>query len=407
MAINYLRRVQARYQGQGQSDVERGIQAGQAIGKLLGGLGTAIQGAQKNALANKLMTDQAIASQPGAGQTQDLGTLDGSQSGGPQPGPPANAPDPDPDPIQQPPQTFSNPSTGNVEPLQGQAPQFTTQDMPDLSQAVAQQKTASSLSTQPSASGDFTLNPSDYSGGGQTVGGLIHTGGVQELDLQKEMLAMQGTRQAQALAAQKSQMDLADRQAEASGTGRYAMDAALKRAQLLEAQNRALNPKTAVAKVDKNAPPTNFNGEPVTDDNQLNNFVDKQYGSGTSTAITNLISDGSGADAAAVKGPDGKPVIDPLTGQPKIASNLSVPLSKNQSGAVTKSANVSLQDLQTIVRQKNALRKKQGLSLYRVPGEDQSLGSITNPYPITSKLDMASRASGTYARLNGQTYKIP
>ena len=47
MAINYLRRVEALRQNQGQSDVSRGIAAGEAVGKLLGGLGTAIQGAQK------------------------------------------------------------------------------------------------------------------------------------------------------------------------------------------------------------------------------------------------------------------------------------------------------------------------------------------------------------------------
>ena len=235
-------------------------------------LGTAIQGAQKNALANKLMTDQAIASQPGAGQTQDLGTLPGGpQPGGPQPS--SSGPDPDPDPT-------ANPVPSSVNP-DYQPYSFT--DMPDtsVSDAVAQQKTAAALpSAQPApAPSDFSLNPSDYSGGGKTVGGLIHTGGTQELDLQKEMLAMQGTRQAQALATQKGQMDLADQQAEASGTGRYAVDAALKRAQLLAAQTKAFNPKTAVVKPE-DIPITNLDSEPVNNQGQLNKYVDTKSGKG-------------------------------------------------------------------------------------------------------------------------------
>jgi len=54
MAINYLRRVQARNPNQ-PSDWERGITAGQQVGQLFGGLADAINAAKKNAVANQLM----------------------------------------------------------------------------------------------------------------------------------------------------------------------------------------------------------------------------------------------------------------------------------------------------------------------------------------------------------------
>ena len=444
MAINYLRRVQARYQGQGQSDVSRGIAAGEAVGKLLGGLGDAIKGAQKDALANKLMNTEDA---PRAA----LVSTGGPQPGGPQPAG-VDSGDPNADLSTDLPENVSQ-SVGGSAPILNQAiaaQQLSgspgtvdpnadlSTDLPDIvsptqsvqvpaspslgintdapaSTAYSGTGTDPALASNVAAAQLSNAQPSAQSAtrpamapGVSTAGTAPHTGGVAEMELMQKMQQMQAAKASAGSAQQEAALRLQDLKDKAAGTGNYSTEGALKRAQLLKAQADAIAAgKPDTVKVDKNAPPANFNGEPVTDDNQLNNFVDKQYGAGTSTAITNLISDGSGADAAAVKGADGKPVIDPLTGQPKIASNLSVPLSKNQSGAVTKSANVSLPDLQTIVRQKNALRKKQGLSLYRVPGEDQSLGTITNPYPITSKLDMASRASGTYARLNGQTYRVP
>ena len=372
MAINYLRRVQARYQGQGQSDVERGMAAGEAMGKLLGGLGTAIQGAQKNALANKLMTDQAIASQPGAGRTQDLGTL----PGGPQPGfsGDQNTVDPNADlstdlpedvsnqiSTSNQPSTFTNPSTGNIEPLQGQAPPQIysgTNTDPLVASNVASAKAASALSPP----GDFTLNPSDYSGGGQTVGGLIHTGGVQELDLQKEMLAMQGTRQAQALAAQKGQMDLADRQAEASGTGRYAMDAAIKRANLLAAQTKATaQPKTAV---DKTSLANNMDTEPVEDQAQLVRTYESTHGKGSfDDAVSALNAPGTVSDP-------NDPPEKTLDNTPKVVGN-SVTLNPNSE---KNSVTLQLSEAQTLAKQLNTRRITQGLPPIPVPGIDPTLG---------------------------------
>ena len=71
----YFKAVSPRRYSDTGSDVERGLQAGQQVGKLLSGLGSAIQGARKDAAANALMTGQNISAQPGAGVTQDLGTL--------------------------------------------------------------------------------------------------------------------------------------------------------------------------------------------------------------------------------------------------------------------------------------------------------------------------------------------
>ena len=69
----YLRRVQAINRNQQPNDVERGLQVGQTIGKLLGGLGDAIKGYQKDQLANKLMN------------TMDAPRAGLVSSGGPQP----------------------------------------------------------------------------------------------------------------------------------------------------------------------------------------------------------------------------------------------------------------------------------------------------------------------------------
>ena len=70
----YLRRVNAINRNQPVNDVQRGMQVGQEVGKMLGGLSEAIKGAQKDQAANQLMTAQNISNQPGAGVTQDLGT---------------------------------------------------------------------------------------------------------------------------------------------------------------------------------------------------------------------------------------------------------------------------------------------------------------------------------------------
>ena len=71
----YFKAVSPRRYSDTGSDVERGMQAGQQVGKLIGGLAGAIKGMRQDAAANSLMTGQNISAQPGAGVTQDLGTL--------------------------------------------------------------------------------------------------------------------------------------------------------------------------------------------------------------------------------------------------------------------------------------------------------------------------------------------
>ena len=63
-----------RYSNTSGSDVERGLAAGQIVGKLLSGLGSAIQGARKDAAANALMNTQAAASGRYTDPNADLST---------------------------------------------------------------------------------------------------------------------------------------------------------------------------------------------------------------------------------------------------------------------------------------------------------------------------------------------
>ena len=209
----YFRRVDAANRNlTGQNDVERGWDLGT---KMSSALSKAIGDYQKNALANKLMTEQDISDQPGAGQTQDLGKL-----GGPQPGAPdtSNAPDtsstgdqgwqdPDPNPIPDP----------------SASPGGTTSDPYtfDLSNDVAAKKAEIALppitvtgNAPPDQGMDFSNLQTSGPANNRTVGSLVHRGGVAEMDLRKDMLAQQ---------IQKA--DLADKLARAAGTGEYAKKA--------------------------------------------------------------------------------------------------------------------------------------------------------------------------------------
>jgi hypothetical protein len=392
--------------------VQRGMAVGQDIGKLLGGLAGAIKGAQKDAIANKLMTDESIGEQPGAGVTQDLGKLppDGSDASSS-----SGAPI---DLGTAPGQTFTNPSTGDVQTVQ----QIPGEDVNQLRQAmVASQLQSSSAPTtstlsdddlrramaggpQPAASraasglggSDFSLNPSDYSAGGTafgdkgssagTVGGLIHTGGTQELDLQKEILAMR-------LAKQKAAADAADDAAKAAGTGRYALENPIRRAQLENIQSEIAARKNKPVKEEKNPPAANIASEPVIDQNQLNKHIDGIYGNGVASKLASSINESPTL-------PDGTPNLNfPVV----TADSVSVPIGPN------KTISMPLAEAQAYVKQANALRLKQGLPAYRVPGEDQTVGSTAaNPYPAKNNLDVYSRAPGTWVRLpNGKVAQVP
>jgi hypothetical protein len=398
----YYPRVQNRPQTAETNDVQRGMMIGSAFGKDIQGLGTAlaqgIQEARKNALANQLMDEASIGDQPGAGQTMSLGKLGGDGGAG-------QTQDLGTVPADS---TFTNPATGNVEPLQQD--QGVSDD--DFSRAIA----AARLQSSPSAAtvgnapatsangrlgGDFTLNPSDYSAGGTafgdtgssagTVGGLIHTGGVQEMELRKEMLA-------QRLQQEAARAKAADEQAKASGTGQYALEAAQKRATLAHTQAETEALKNKPAKEEKNPPAVNIGSEPVTDQGQLNRHIDGIYGNGTANDI-----------AATLNEPD--TIADP-TDPTKTIANPNAPVVTGNSVAVGPEKHrvtMSLAEAQIYTKQANALRLKQGLPAYRVPGEDQSVGATAaNPYPAKTNLDVYSRAPGTWVRLpNGKIAQVP
>lgn len=383
-------------------DVNRGLQVGQEVGKLLGGLAGAIKGAQKDALANKMMTDADISSQPGAGQTQDLGTL----PGGPQPNAGggsggSTALDPDPDPIQ------TNQPGASINP--NFQPEYAFQDMPDTSvnSAANQQQAATALQSQPAGAtaaggGDFTLNPGDFSGGGKTVGSTVHTGGVQEMELQKEMLALQMQKASMANSQASAQQKLADAQAKASGTGQYAVQAAIQRAQLAKAQ-QALQPKPAVVKPE-DMPITSLDQEPVNNQAQLNKYIDTQYGKGAANGIASTVMEPPTIDdpknpGTQIPNPNAPVITKDANG---IASTITV-------GPKNKRVTMPIATAQTLVKQQNALNLKQNQPLLRVPGEDQSVGATAdNPYPATSKLDALSRAHGTWVKLpGGQVAQVP
>lgn len=387
------------------NDVSRGLEVGQTIGKLLGGLGGAIQTAQKNALANRLMDEASIGDQPGAGVTQSLGKLESDSGDATQLG-------------TAPPQTFTNPSSGNVEPLQGPDTSNT-----DLAQAVAAARlggsaNAPTVGSEPQAASggtDFNLNPSDYSAGGTafgdkgtaagSVGGLIHTGGTQELDLQKEMLAQR----IQKASLAKSAAETADAQAEAAGTGKYALQAIKERLGIAktEAEIRNLNKPE---KEDKNAPAVNIDSEPVRDQNQLVRHVDEQYGKGTYDKLIAAVSDGSidpseveveekNPDGTLRKNPDGTVIITRKPGK-------SVPLviSKDANGIAKEIKNIPIDEVKTYIRQTNLQRLQNGLPAFRVPGENQEVGKTKdNPFIAHNKMEILSRVPGTYVQLpNGR-----
>ena len=77
-------------------------------------------------------------------------------------------------------------------------------------------------------------------------------------------------------------------------------------------------------------------------------------------------------------------------------------------------AKIPIGDAQTFVKQQNALRIKQGLSPFRVPGEESDYqgnmvgATAANPYPAQNNLDVYSRAPGTWVRLpNGKIAQVP
>lgn len=379
------------------TDFERGSKIGESLGKAFTGIEGAMKEAKMNQLANQLMTGQDISAQPGAGVTQDLGQLpDGSGAPPPLAGTPQSL-----GPLPQDP-TFTNPATGDIQPLVTPGG-----DNTDLAQAVAAARLAgpsagptvgdTAATTAPPSpppstapSGDFALNPTDYTGGGtSTVGSVTHTGGTAEMDIRKALLAQQ----LQKAQVAKAAADTADATAETAGTGKYALESAQKRANLAKTL-ADIAKANAPAKPDKNAPAENIDSEPVKDQAQLVRHVDTQYGKGTYDQLISMVSDNS-VDPSEVDSGEvdsaGNPVKKPGTSIP-------IQVSKD------KTIQMPLAEAQTYIRQANLQRLQQGLPALRVPGETLDVGSTPdNPFIAHNNLEIYSRAPGTYVRLpNGK-----
>ena len=212
----YLRRVNAANRNlTGQSDMERGWDFGSKIGTSLSG---AIQSYQKDQLANKLMNTM---------DAPRAALVSAPNTGGPQPAQgDQNTVDPNADLSTDLPEdvssqlstpsgagTFTNPSTGNIEPLQGGDSISGTNTSNVLSDSVAASKAAQTLPAV-TVSGQAPPTPNALPAGLNVKGTAPHRGGVAELALMKEGLELQS---------QKA--TIADKLAEAAGTGRYAAKA--------------------------------------------------------------------------------------------------------------------------------------------------------------------------------------
>jgi hypothetical protein len=319
-------------------------------------------------------------------------------------------------------QTFTNPATGNVEPLQGQDTSDTDLASAMTASRLSSGSNAPTVGSLPAApSGPTTTRVANVIPAGvSTAGTRPHTGGTDEMQLQKEMLAMQ----LQKAQGQRAAAEEADKEAERQGTGRFALDAAKKRLEMAKLQAE-VNKANQPAKPDKNAPLENLDSEPVGDTKRLGDYVDKQYGNGTYDSLVSAAAGSSSGDDLAVaptdpnapveKNPDGSiktttPSIFQSNpdGTPKynadgtraIVPGVSVPIQVSKDKIV----NMPIAEAQTYVRQTNVTRARNGLPLLRVPGEEQDVGATPNkPFIAHNKLEAQSRAPNTYVRLpNGQ-----
>jgi hypothetical protein len=368
MALRYRPYMPRRAVQQG-SDVERGLNIGSQIGKGLSGLGEAIQKAQaqakQDAIANELMNQGPTGQDPtmqnlgklggGDGSSQDLGIL------------PAD-------------QTFSNPATGNIEPLQtgdDNAPiqmPASTGSGPTVGSQMNQPPTATSSDDNWNLAADTsnTALPGESSALGPTVGSLIHSGGLQELKLRQ--------------AFQEQNLSSAIKQAQLAKEGPNSLSVALDRARLAQIQAQTAGTggyaRTKKAEVQ---PAVNIGIEPVTDQDQLTTYIDKIYGKGASADMASTMN-----EEQTIEDPKNPGQMIPNPNRPVISGN-SVTV-----GPVKNRITLPLAQAQQFVKQQNALLLKQGLPAYRVPGEDQTLGTtVDNPYIAKNNLDVFSRAPGT------------
>lgn len=384
MPLRYRPYFPRRAVQQGGSDVERGLSIGSQIGKGLGGLAQAIKGAQdsarQDALANRLMNTQdapraALVSPGSAGTVDpnaDLSTdlPEDVSSAISTPNTPLD------------PGTYSNPATGNIEPLQGG----------DQGDQGVIRGTAT----------DYT--PNVIPPGVSTAGTSPITGGVAEMKMRQEFGKS-------ALEDQINKARLADLQAKAAGTGSYAVQppSELDTARLAEikARTAAIGQKKPGAVADEE--PVSIGTEPVTNQAQLVKSFDGLYGKNSFADVIGSIH---------TPPPPPPDPNQPIDSKAPTAESVGAPVEvKDANGNVTavtvgprnKRITIPIETAQKYVKQQNALNIRQGLPAYRVPGEDQSVGATqNNPYIAKNNLDVYSRAPGTWIRLpNGKVAQVP
>jgi hypothetical protein len=271
------------------------LAAGAAVGKLLQGLSGGIQDMQKNMVANKLMNTEdapraALVSAPGGGG-----------DGGPQPaaGDTSDGVDPSADlstdlpedvstaapSVQVPPDTINNPGIANQQTVPGTGGTYSGANTDDtLSSGVA----AARLNAPAPASRISAADWSKQNPGVSVLGTPKHTGGTDEMALQKEMLAMRLSKSGEARANAE----------EARAVAKEA-DPIAKAQKLLELRKTQaeIDKANRPEKPDKNAPPENVDSEPVRDTDQLGNYVNTQYGNGVYEGLVKAASSSSNSDS--------------------------------------------------------------------------------------------------------------
>ena len=166
--INPIRRQQPQV-----DDVQRGLQIGQEIGKLISGVAGAVKSSQADAAANKLMNTEnaprAALVDPGSSPAP----------GGPQPASSDGTIDPNADlstdlpdivsptqSVQVPPDTFTNPSTGDVQTVAGTGGTYSgTGTDPTLAANAGAANAATALQKNVIPAGVSTAGTQPFSGG--------------------------------------------------------------------------------------------------------------------------------------------------------------------------------------------------------------------------------------------------
>jgi hypothetical protein len=212
-------------------------------------------------------------------------------------------------------------------------------------------------------------------GNSPSVGSVVHTGGVQELNAMKEGLAIQRDQAALALAQQKAQTPPPVTQI---GEGTFRGQTAQK-----------------PAKPQKYVPNSgDWENDSTTDDfNQVQADTDAQLGKGTYAQIIqnhNRLLDAKGNYPA-----------------PDANGNYVIPLDDKEPGK-GRTITVSAGDFNRIIMRYNAARVRNGQAPVGPqpeglhPETGQPAGSVANPYVPTSNLSIRTLPYGSYMIINGK-----